>query len=248
MTEIGTRTIYRGLPAAALFCAMISMHFVSPRAQSAILPLPGEQDDWSDMAFPSVVAGNFTSGVLSLTTSQAGDLEIGAQFGPSNPGRHYGTGGTLGGPFLATLTVSGVNIAANGAVTNGGTVLVTYNSGAPDSIGTDYGIANGAPLLQGSVVDVLLDATGADTLDVLYAISGGALQTDNPDPNVGVYAPNNYGLLRISAASAIPSVWTGDFSFNGSTIDSFGIPEPGTFMLVSLAGLFISLSRSPRRT
>jgi hypothetical protein len=246
MTEIGTRKLHRGFPAAALVCALAAILFLSSRAAAAILPLPTELDAWSDMAFPSVVSGSFTSGVLSITTAASSDIEIGGQFGPSNPGRHYGTGGTLGGPFSATLTVTGATIAANGSVTNGGSVLVKYNGGSPGSIGDDYAIAANATLLQGSVVEVLLDATGADTLDVLYSITGGALQNDNPDPNVGVYAPNNYGLLRISSLTPIPSLWTSDFSFNGASIDSFGIPEPGAFLLVSLAGLFISLARSPR--
>jgi hypothetical protein len=240
--------------AVGIICVLIAGHFLAQRAESAILPLPAEIDAWSDMAFPNVTSATFTGGVLSLTTVAAGDLEIGSQFGPSNLGRHYGTGGTLGGPFSATLTVSGVNINSIGTVTSGGTVLVTYNTGAAGSVGTDYGISAGAPLLQGTVLEVLLDGSGSDTLDVLYAITGGALQTSaNSDPNaasagVGAYAPANLGLLRISTSVPIPNVWTGNFSFSGTTsLDAFGIPEPSVLMLAGLATLFISLPRSPRR-
>src|SRR4029077_10268331 len=105
--------------------------------------LPGEQDSWSDMAFPSITSGGYTAGskTLAFTTGANGDLEIGSEFGPSNPGRHYGNGGTLGGPFSATLTVSGVIVEPNGTVSNGGTVLVTFNGGSAGSVGTDYGIS-----------------------------------------------------------------------------------------------------------
>jgi hypothetical protein len=253
----GIAKIRRAFRAAvALVCVLTAGHILSKRAESAILPLPAEKQDWSDMAFPSVTSATFTGGVLSLTTAAAGDLEIGSQFGPNNIGRHYGTGGTLGGPFSATLSVSGVNINSIGTVTNGGTVLVTYNTGAAGSVGTDYGIANGAALLQGTVLEVLLDGSGSDTLDVLYAITGGALQTNaNSDPNafsagVGKYASGSpgLGLLRISTSNPIPNVWTGDFSFSGTTsLDAFGIPEPSALLLASFAVLIVSLSRSPRR-
>ena len=102
---------------------------------------------------------------------------------------------------------------------------MTFNGGSVGSVGTDYGISAGAALLQGSVLEVLLDATGDNTLDILYSVTGGALQNDNPDPNVGVFALGNIGLLRITANS-LPSEWTGNFTFNGATIDAFGTPEP----------------------
>src|SRR4051812_31548217 len=128
MIVIGTGTTQRTFRAAVGFVfVLITGDFLAPRAESAILPLPSEQDSWSDMAFPSVTSGTFNSGVLSISTAASNDLEIGSQFGPSNSGRHYGTDGTLGGPFSATMTVSGVNISSNGSVTNGGTVSVKYN-------------------------------------------------------------------------------------------------------------------------
>ncbi len=246
----GRQTTFANLLATIITgCALLTSVIFTGHARAAILPLPTEQDAWSDMAYATGVTGSFNAGTktLSISASPSDDLEIGSQFGPSNPGRDYGPGGILGGPFSATLSVSGVIIEPNGSVSNGGTVSMVFNSGAADSIGADYGIADGSTLLQGSVLEVLLDATGDDTLDVLYSITGGALQTDNPDPNVGVYAPANLGLLRI-AGVALPSTWTSSFSLEGATVNSFGIPEPGTFALLSAAVLLIWPRRtSPRR-
>jgi hypothetical protein len=216
-------------------------------APAAILPLPTEQDSWSDMAFSTGVTGSFNAGSKTLTIggTPSSDLEIGPQFGPSNPGRHYGTSGTLGNPFSATLSVSGVIVESNGTVSNGGSLSIVLDGSAPGSIGDDYVIANGTPLLTGSVLEVLLDATGADTLDVLFSISGGALQNDNPDPNVGVFAPNSLGLLRIGGV-ATPAAWTSNFSLNGATINVLGIPEPSTMVLGLFGAAIGSIAR--RRT
>src|SRR5215212_11668917 len=130
-----------------------------PSLAAFVLGKP-EIDAWSDMAFPNI-SGVFDAVTKTLTFSgsPSNDLEIGSQFGPSNPGRHYGSGGTLGGPFSATLLVSGVVIQTDGTVTNGGAVSIIFNGGSPGSLGTDYGIVAGNPLLTGSVLEVLLDAT-----------------------------------------------------------------------------------------
>ena len=92
------------------------------------------------MAFPTGVTGSFNAGtqILTIGASPSNDLELGPQFGPSNIGRHYGTGGTLGGPFGATLSVAGVTIQPDGSVSAGGTLTVTLNGSAPGSIGDDY--------------------------------------------------------------------------------------------------------------
>jgi hypothetical protein len=249
MIVIGTGTAQRALRiAVGIVFVLITGHFLASPAQSAILPLPTEQESWSDMAFPSGVSGSYNSGTKTLTVSgtPSNDLEIGQQFGPSNPGRHYGTGGTLGGPFSATLNLSGVIVQPDGSVSNGGTVSVVYGGSAPGSIVDDYGISSGATLLQGSVLEVLLGATGANTLDVLFSISGGALQNDNPDPNVGVFGPINLGVLRIAGVT-MPNNWSGSFSLNGATIDALGVPEPSGFILAGLATLFMSLPRPLRR-
>jgi hypothetical protein len=223
---------------------MFSLASVSP---AAILPIGVEQDSWSDMAFPTGVTGSYNSGTLNFTIggTPSNDLEIGSEFGPSNAGRHYGSGGTLGGSFSATLNVTGVTVANDGSVTNGGTLTIVHNGSAADSIGADYGIGAGAQLLTGSVLEVLLDATGDNTLDVLFDISGGALQNDNPDPDVGRFAPNGRGLLRIAGVT-MPSDWTGSFSLNGATINVLGVPEPGSAALVLLAAAVVSLAGARR--
>jgi hypothetical protein len=216
-------------------------------AQAAVLPLPSELDAWSDMAFPSGVTGDYNSGLktLTITGTPSNDLEIGPEFGPSNPGRHYGTSGTLGAAFSATLNLTSVVVESDGSVSSGGLVNIVHNGSAPGSIGDDYGIIAGASLLSGSVVEVLLDATGDNTLDVLFSINGGALQNDNPDPNVGVFAPNGFGLLRIGGV-AMPSNWSGSFSLDGATVDVLGIPEPGAMTLAVLGGLLGYIGRRTR--
>ena len=129
------------------------------------------------MAFPTGVTGGYNAGtkILTLGGTPSNDLEIGEEFGPSNVGRHYGSGGTLGGLFSATLSLAGVVVEADGSVSGTGSVTVTHDGSAAGSIGTDYGIGGlGAPLLTGSVLEVLLDATGDNTLDILLDITGGA--------------------------------------------------------------------------
>jgi hypothetical protein len=198
----------------------------STHTEAAVVPSPIAEDSWSDMAFPSSVSGGFNFGTKTLTISgkPSNALEIGTPFGPSTMGAQYGTNGTLGGPFSATLSVSGVVVGTNGIVSNNGSLTITYNGGVPGSLGSDYGIDAGNPLLLGTVREVLLDATGDNTLDVFVDVNGGALQNDNPDPNVGVFAPSGQAILRI-AGVAMPSTWSQGFSLNGATIDVLGLPN-----------------------
>jgi hypothetical protein len=247
MSKQSARSIQFARQLAFGFAFILFISSNLPAAWCGLLPLPAEQDSWSDMAFPTGVSGSFNAGTktLTITASPSNDLEIGGEFGPSNIGRHYGTGGTLGGPFSATLNLTGVIIETDGTVTSGGAVTVTFNNGAPGSIGTDYGIVSGAPLLTGTVREVLLDATGDNTLDVLLEITGGALQNDNPDPDVGVFAPNNHGLLRIAGVT-MPSDWSSTFSLNGATIDLLGVPEP-TALFLGILGVAFAWMAATRR-
>ena len=128
-----------------------------------------ELRQWSDLAYPNTDTGSYNAAtdLLTLTTLEFNDLELGNEYGPGGPiGRHYGTGGKLGGPFQSTLTIAGAVIAPTaddpmtavdeskcGTVTNGGTVLVTFNGGAAGSVGTDYGVVAGNTLLQGTIVE-----------------------------------------------------------------------------------------------
>ena len=82
MIVIGTGITQHAFRAAVGFVfVLITGLFLASPVQAAILPLPAEQDSWSDMAFPSVLSGSFNSSVLSLTTAASNDLEIGSQFG-----------------------------------------------------------------------------------------------------------------------------------------------------------------------
>ena len=152
-------------------------------------------------------------------------------YGPRNAGR----------AIRATLNVSNVAISPAGLVTNGGSVTVTFWGG---SLGAHYGIVPGNTLLEGTVLEVLLDAAGDNTLDVLFEITGGALQNDNPDPHVGVFAPANIGLVRVSRSQTyggLPSNWSSNFPLGGADVNVYGIPEAGctTFVMfcLILAGL-----------
>jgi hypothetical protein len=216
---------------------------------AGILPLPIEHDGWSDMAFPGAVSGSYNAAnnTLTLSASPSNDLELGSEFGPSNIGRHYGNGGTLGGAFAATMNLTGVVIENDGSVSNGGTLSVVYN-GPPagsSNLAEDYGIGVGATLLAGSVLEVLLDATGDNTLDILFKISGGVLQNVNPALDTN-FAPNGRGLFRMSGV-ATPSNFTGSFSLEGSFINFHGIPEPEGVLLGMLATGLAASSRIPRR-
>jgi hypothetical protein len=215
-------------------------------ARAGTLPVGVEKEYWSDMAFPGGVTGGFNSGTLQLTVaaSPSNDLEIGGELGPSHLGRHYGAGGTLGGAFSAALSVSGVQVQPDGTVTDGGSVTVKYNGGVSGSLGTDYGIAAGAWLLQGSVAEVLLDATGDNTLDVLFSINGGALQTANPSLGTN-FSPAGWGLIRVVGVT-MPSTFSETFSLSGATIDVYGIPEPASIML-GLVGVVYALVGSRKR-
>jgi hypothetical protein len=229
------------------------------RTHAAMLPVGTERTQWSDLAYPNTDTGSYNSGTgaLILTTLEFNDLELGYEFGPGQPiGRHYGTGGTLGGPFQTTLTIAGALIGPTaddpdtvfdetkyGTVSNGGTVTVTFNGGAAGSVGTDYGVVAGNTLLAGTIVEALLDAAGDNTLDLLVSLSGGALQ--NPNPDLGInFAPNNLAVLRITRAAGLPSDWTGSFTLTGASIDMLGVPEPGGAALALLGGLFAVMARS----
>src|ERR1043165_247227 len=75
-------------------------------ARAADRPSSVEEDSWSDMSFPGNVSGSFNSATKTLAFSAlpSNSLEIGSQFGPSTSGANYGSNGTLGGPFSATLS------------------------------------------------------------------------------------------------------------------------------------------------
>jgi hypothetical protein len=195
MTTIKTPPIQHPFPRAIGFaCTLLTLLLLALRAESAVLPLGDEQDAWSDLSFTLVSDGVYNSGFLTIGTAAVpADIEFGSQFGPSNPGWHYGTTGTLGGTFSVSLGINRLQIAPTGAVVGGDNSIVTlsYKGGSPGSLGSDYGINTDRTLLSGRVQEVLLDAAGDNTLDILFTILGGDLQElPNPDPSIGIFAPN----------------------------------------------------------
>ena len=254
----GVPFVLRMALVAAVLCGASLL--LSSAAQASFLGLP-ESADWSDMAFPSGVSGSFDFGSMTLmaTGSPSNDLEIGSEFGPGGGSRHYGSGGTLGGAFSATLSVTGVVIQPDGTVNSGdgGILKITHEGSSAGSLKDDYAdtihagplvvdtdggtntSTDGDVLLEGSVLEVLLNATGDNTLDVLFSISGGALQYDNPALGTN-FAPANLGILRI-AGVAMPDDFSSSFDLTGATIDVLGIPEPSSITL-ALFGMIAALA------
>lgn len=226
-------------------------------SSAAILPLGDEENAWSDMPFISGVTGDFTGGTLTLAAAeQFTSLELGSQFGPNLPatdGRHYGTGGTIGSVFKASLSLSGVGISPSGTVSSGGSLVITYETGVPASLAgleQHYGIDDDDPLLTGTVVEVLMDATGDDTLDILFEINPSPalspLQQLNPILNIP-FSTNGLGLIRIGRPAGLPADFSGDFSLDGGTLNVFGIPEPSSIALGLLGLALTTIKRKPRR-
>ncbi len=233
-------------------------------ASATLLPVGNEQEDWSDIVFTGVDLDYDGTTFSASRASGATQIEIGGEFGPSNPGNQYGVGGTLGGlgggsPVLVSFDLSGVLIDSSGIVTNpagaGNSVTVTYTSPPvgtfPGDLADDYGIAVGDTLLEGKVLEVLLGATGNDTLDVLFSITGGALQTGTNSESAlaGIpFSNQGLGVLRIAAGSPLlPADWSTAFNVTGATMDVLGIPEPSSMGLGMIGAMLALAGRSARR-
>ena len=246
MTTTRSRAIQHRVPPTTIFVGLICVLLVPPPAYSAALPLGDEQNAWSDLLLPSAT-GVFDTGTLTIFTNTVpGDLEIGSQFGPSNPGSHYGPTGTLGGTFNASFSISRLHVTPAGIVPDQDSIVGTsYQGGAAGSLGSDYNMGTGRTMFRGTASEVLLDAAGDNTLDILFTITGGDLQElpNTQAPLLGKFAPGNLALIRITAPN-LPSNWSSNFQFTASSLHIFGIPEPATYLLACLAGLFILLARS----
>jgi hypothetical protein len=255
MFATSTGTVAHAFPPAIRFAfVIIAAVLLNPRPAFAALPLSDEQDAWSDMLLPAASGVFDTAGPRTLTVSTntvAGDLELGAQFGPSNPGSHYGPSGTLGGTFNVSFSISRLHVTATGAVADAESILILqYQGGSAGSLGTDYGINTGRSLLRGTALEVLLDAAGDNTLDILFAITSGDLQElpNQQAPLLGKFAPGNVGLVRITSPD-LPSNWTSNFTFTASSLHVFGlpVPEPASCVIGNLAVLSILLVRTRHR-
>jgi hypothetical protein len=238
MSRRKTPAVQRAFPSAiALLCAVVAVFVLSPRALPAVLPLGDEQQAWSDLLLPSAT-GVFDTGTLTIFTNTVpGDLEIGSQFGPSNPGSLYGPSGTLGGTFNASFSISRLHVTPAGAVPDQDSIVGTsYQGGSAGSLGTDYGMGTGRTMFRGIASEVLLDAVGDNTLDILFTITGGDLQElpNTQAPTLGKFAPGNVGLIRIAAPN-LPSNWTSNFNFTATSVHIFGLPEPTSLSLLAVA-------------
>ncbi len=217
------------------FLGFLSLCILGNTANAGFLPSGPELDEQSDFAFPSVT-GDFTSNVLTVNGFNANtQLDI----GPGTSADHS--------LFQSTLAVTGVGIDNAGAVTAGGSVLVTLGGFFPGgTFDTTYGpLTAGDILLSGTVVEVLLDGgpspggVGDDNLEVAFQVTGGLLAGDFGSTSV----------MKINGASGggLPSNWSGDYSIGG-TLDIIGpaVPEPSSIALGLLGTLFV-LTRGSRR-
>lgn len=256
----GLRTFY---PAKGLvfgfFVIALSLSAFGANSFGALIDYK-ERRPWSDIFYGNINSGGFNHNtkVLSLSSTQANALELGAEYGPAPgpDGRHYGTlPADYGLGFVSTLTITNAIIEADGSVLsgNGGEVKIVYN-GAPggSTFAADYGVAANSVLLIGTVVEAKLDPIepGDNTLNILFSINspnGGALQNANPH-NGRKFAPANLGMLHISGLT-LPSDFTTTFALTGSgeTIDLYGIPEPSSVMLGVLGLAFAAARRRGRR-
>ena len=235
-------------------------------ACSSVLAVPlqflgaPETQGWSDLAFfDTTVSYDSGTGALSITNAaDSSQLEIGDEFGPLFPGVHYGAGGNNGGSGGTSLLEASLSASATvdgtGTVTDGGSVVITYTNPPalpfPGDLADDYGIDIGAVMLEGEVAGVLLGATGAGTLDVLFEITGGFLQFGtNSEPSLsGIPFSTKstpFALLRINddPSSPIPADWTGSFTAISATNDVLGVPEPSAFVLALVGSAFGLLRR-----
>lgn len=238
MSFIDHRPVRQTFRGVACWVLLVLGGICSPCAYGAVLPLGAEQNAWSDMLL-SNGGGTFSSGLLTISSFNGpANLEIGSQFGPGDSGWHYGPGGTRGGPTSASLIISRLFLNPDGTLKNNDSIVtLSYGGNSAGTLGADYGITNGTALLRGKVTEVLLDANGDDTLDILFTITGGELQrSPNAAPSIGSFAPGSIGLFRIAAPN-LPSSWTSNFEFEASTLHVLGIPEPGTCVLACFAGI-----------
>lgn len=249
MSKIETQRISRALASVTTFlCVVTIMSVFSLPAQSAALPLGDEQNFWSDMLLSSGFGG-FDNGLLTISSLPGpANLEIGSQFGPSDSGWHYGPSGTRGGATSARLIISRLFLNPDGTLKNNESlVTLSYGGNSARALGEDYGLTSGTALLRGKVTEVLLDAAGDDTLDILFTITGGALQEPpNSVSSIGQFSPTNVGVFRFTAPN-LPSNWSSNFEFDTTSLHVFGIPEPRTFLFACFAGILVPLVRSPRQ-
>jgi hypothetical protein len=224
--------------------ALAASVFSATSAQAGLIDF-AEQIPWSDLSYPNIDSGDFDidTQTLTINTTEASFLELGAQYGPppASSGHHYGSSGSLGATIITTLSVSGVQLDANGNVINdGGEVKVTFNG--PPANGTNfashYGVVNGSVLLLGKVLQAKLDptGTGADTMNILFSIDSGELQEPNSQNGL-VFAPAALGMLHIGGIT-LPASFSADFDFSDGSLDLYGIPEPGSLALGALAAIF----------
>jgi hypothetical protein len=193
-----------------------------PIASASMLPLPPEQDEWSDI-FAAGVAGSYdaTTDVLAVTAGTASQFDV----GPGTAADYTPFNASIRISNLDTLTIDGA-----GNVTSSGNLEIKL-LGAPPPPYTPGEIPDppytvGQNLLTGNITDVLFAGTGV--LHMQFTVTGG---TAAPDFG-GVGNKGGVILNMISGTGSTATDFSSSFVFTTSTIDTLGaIPEPGSILL-----------------
>ncbi len=203
-------SIFLGLCTAALIC--------SQSLASIALPIPAEEDWWSDLRGSLSGSYDFATETFSASHSANAMLDIGAgtAFDHQN--------------FNVTISISGLQISHSGAVTPGGVLNVFLNSKAPPppaiiSSTLPYPVLQN--MLTADITDVKFKGIGV--LEMAFNITGGT----------AAFEFGNYGGLTIGMAGN-GSTGASAFDFSASfalgtsaPVDIFGLPEPTSFAVAS---------------
>jgi hypothetical protein len=197
--------ITKSMVCGALAVIVISM--LCKTAAASLLPLPPEEDDWSDIAVS--LSGGAYGGSYNATS----DLFSASGYATSFD---VGPGTAADYAMFAPTTVSGLVIDEFGSVTTPGTLSVSLLSGV--------GPYPAGALLTGSVTDVLFVGVTDKVLEMQFSVTGGSAAADFGGAGAK-------GGMILNMAAAVPGHFGSSFSFTG-TMDVLGpVPEPSSIIL-----------------
>jgi hypothetical protein len=214
------------------------MLFNCGQALASILPLPPEQDSWSDIF--GTVRGSYTAATDSLVInggSFASAFDVGA-----------GTGFDYSG-FVAPITLANLKVNGSGVVTTPGDFKIRLASPSGGIGPYPAGASPIGDLLTGQVTDVLFSAVGV--LQMQFTVTGGSAAGDFG--GVGALGGLIVSMVNSGASGATANGFASDFSMNAgasaSTVDVLGnVPEPTSILVFGALGMAaIAAVRSSRQ-